>query len=388
MAWRTEQALQPAEVSGSAPRSAPRSARSPRSSRGSSASAPRATRLAAVPFDKSLPGSGSPGLHSYSKAIPTSRPGVQAGAIASGILPTGHGRSAALPQRHPPGFRLAAPASRSPHASRWPDFIVGLPGPPHRRPGRWAHHRPAGGTGVLSYPYDFDQLVLVDLPPTTDTARPLESVGAATPVCASPLRIPIHGQLRLPVMASSTSSQRPVHRARDRGRRRPGAEGVLSDPHARRVHGHRHSERSGLPTQQDSFIDPDHEVEYTLGQLRHKVPAGRFRRAHRAGVELGRPGCCPGRFDPVALAAITASTTTPRRATYWRCCCRSPADRAAVRIGDPMRVPRSPGCRFEDEHRDLPIGPRLVVGVVGIGGDRPGPPQRLLLAAQLAGHHL
>ena len=72
---------------------------------------------------------------------------------------------------------------------------------------------------------------------------------------------------------------------------------------ARWLHGHRHPQRSVCRMQQDDFIDPDHDVEYTLGQLRDKVLAAGFEVSPIGGSTGAAPAVAQGRFDLAALAA-------------------------------------------------------------------------------------
>jgi SAM-dependent methyltransferase len=54
--------------------------------------------------------------------------------------------------------------------------------------------------------------------------------------------------------------------------------------------------------QQAGFIDPDHEVEYTLDELRDKVTRAGFDVLTERGLNWGGPAVTAGEFDPVALA--------------------------------------------------------------------------------------
>jgi hypothetical protein len=57
--------------------------------------------------------------------------------------------------------------------------------------------------------------------------------------------------------------------------------------------------------QQEGFIDPDHEVEYTLEQLRAKVTGAGFEVLSERGLNWGGPAVARGEFDPAALAGHT-----------------------------------------------------------------------------------
>jgi hypothetical protein len=54
--------------------------------------------------------------------------------------------------------------------------------------------------------------------------------------------------------------------------------------------------------QQQSFIDPDHKVEYTLEELRNKVTRAGFDVLTERGLNWGGPAVSRGVFDPSALA--------------------------------------------------------------------------------------
>jgi hypothetical protein len=54
--------------------------------------------------------------------------------------------------------------------------------------------------------------------------------------------------------------------------------------------------------QQSTFIDPDHEVEYTLDELRDKVERAGFEILTERGLNWGGPAVGRGEFDPEALA--------------------------------------------------------------------------------------
>ena len=54
--------------------------------------------------------------------------------------------------------------------------------------------------------------------------------------------------------------------------------------------------------QQASFIDPDHKVEYTLGELRDKVTSAGFTVLTERGLNWGGPGVARGVFDQDSLA--------------------------------------------------------------------------------------
>ena len=127
-------------------------------------------------------------------------------------------------------------------------------------------------------------------------------------------------------------------------------------------------------------------------------------RAILAGPPRGAPGLRvpDGRVRPRRRVRRRAGGALAARA--WRrcasCSCRRPSCAACARRRRPCArsAPSSTRCwppaepadarlsgrGLEHEHRDLAVGAALVVRVVGIGGDRALPPQRLLLAGHLA----
>ncbi len=191
------------------------------------------------------------------------------------------------------------------HASRC-EFIAGLP--PARRivdlgGGHTADRR--GALVVLGYPYDFEELVVVDLPP--DDRHPLYRSERFGPAETE------RGKVRYEYRSMSDlsfadddsvglvySGQSIEHVSEAEGDvvlaecfrvLEPGGYLAIDTPNGRVCR-----------LQQDSFIDPDHEVEYTLGQLRDKVERAGFDVLTERGLNWGGPAVAEGRFDQVALA--------------------------------------------------------------------------------------
>jgi SAM-dependent methyltransferase len=191
------------------------------------------------------------------------------------------------------------------HFSRC-EFIIGLP--PARRivdlgGGHTTDSR--GALVVLGYPYDFDELVVVDLPP--DDRHPLyhsESFGGQDTE---------HGAVRYEYRSMADlsfaddasvdliySGQSIEHVTEEDGDTvlkesfrilRPGGHMAIDTPNARVAR-----------LQQAAFIDPDHKVEYHLDELRGKVVRAGFEVVSERGLNWGGPAVSEGRFDPVALA--------------------------------------------------------------------------------------
>lgn len=176
------------------------------------------------------------------------------------------------------GYRML---SASLHTSRC-QFIQTLP-----RAGRILD---LGGTSLgdpdgafvgMGYPYDFEELVLIDLPP--DDRHPLyqrPAVDGTVTTRRGPVRYEYHSMIDLSRYDSDSfdlvySGQtfehvteadadlmlKEVHRVL-----KPGGAFALDTPNGR-----------ACRLQQDEFIDPDHEVEYTAPQLEAKLAAADFR---------------------------------------------------------------------------------------------------------------
>lgn len=191
------------------------------------------------------------------------------------------------------------------HASRC-EFIAGLP-PARRIVDLGGGHTtdPRGALVVLGYPYDFEELVVVDLPP--DDRHPLyhsdRFEGRETE--RGRVRYEYRSMSDLSFAEDSSvglvySGQSIEHVSEADGDvvlkecmriLAPGAFLAIDTP-------------NGLVCrlQQDSFIDPDHEVEYTLEQLREKVQRAGFAILTECGLNWGGPAVAEGRFDPAALA--------------------------------------------------------------------------------------
>jgi SAM-dependent methyltransferase len=192
------------------------------------------------------------------------------------------------------------------HASRC-EFIVGLPrarrivdlGGGHTTDER-------GALVALGYPYDFEELVVVDLPPddrhplyrserflVADTERGRVSYEYRSMVDLSFLEddsvdLVYSGQS----IEHVSEAEGDVVLTHVRRILRPGGHLALDTPNGRVTR-----------LQQDDFIDPDHEVEYTLSQLRTKLEAAGLDVVSERGLNWGGPAVDEGRFDPGACSA-------------------------------------------------------------------------------------
>ncbi|MGP0109575.1 MAG: methyltransferase domain-containing protein [Acidimicrobiales bacterium] len=231
----------------------------------------------------------------------------QAGAMAAGLL--SHG-DVVDRIRCSSEYRTQVPVGEagfhsSLHTSRC-EFIIGLP--PARRivdlgGGHTTDSR--GALVVLGYPYDFDELVVVDLPP--DDRHPLyhsERFGAGDTERGK-VRYEYRSMADLSFADDASvdlvySGQSIEHVTEADGDTvleeafrilRPGGYMAIDTPNARVCR-----------LQQAGFIDPDHEVEYTLDELRDKVTRAGFDVLTERGLNWGGPAVAAGEFDPVALA--------------------------------------------------------------------------------------
>jgi SAM-dependent methyltransferase len=187
------------------------------------------------------------------------------------------------------------------------EFIIGLPRARRIIDVGGGHTSDARGALVaLGYPYDFEELVIVDLPPDDrhdlyksdrfgdgDTDR-----GRVRYEYRSMVDLSFAEDESGDLVYSGQSIEHVPESAGDEVLEgafralRPGGYMAIDTPNGRLCR-----------MQQDDFIDPDHDVEYTLEQLRDKVTRAGFEIETIRGLNWGGPGVARGRFDLAALSA-------------------------------------------------------------------------------------
>lgn len=213
------------------------------------------------------------------------------------------------------------------HASRC-EFIIGLP-PARRIVDLGGGHTidARGALVLLGYPYDFEELVVVDLPP--DDRHPLyrsEQFGAGESERGR-VRYEYRSMADLSFAEDGSvdlvySGQSIEHVPEDVGGTvlreafrilRPGGYLAIDTPNG-----------AVCRMQQEAFIDPDHKVEYTLDALRAKVTAAGFEVLTERGLNWGGPAAGRGEFDPAALAANHGIYFDAERCYLLALVCRKP----------------------------------------------------------------
>ena len=194
------------------------------------------------------------------------------------------------------------------HLSRC-EFIIGLP-PARRIVDLGGAHtaNPWGAMVLLGYPYEFEELVIVDLP--SDDRHDLyksSGVWGDTMTPKGLVRYQYRSMADLSFAADGSvdlvySGQSIEHVAPEDARTvvreacrilRSGGHFALDTPNGPicRLHS------------PDAFIDPDHEHEYALGELVALLEEGGFEVVERKGLNLAARSRREQRFDPAEIAA-------------------------------------------------------------------------------------
>ncbi|HWE65073.1 MAG TPA: methyltransferase domain-containing protein [Acidimicrobiales bacterium] len=163
-----------------------------------------------------------------------------------------------------------------------------------------------GALVLMGYPYPFDDLVVIDLPSEERNALYQEDTAhAATQTALGPVRYRYHSMVDLSDYADGSvdlvySGQSIEHVPLDvadtvlsevRRVLRPGGYLALDTPNARVTR-----------LQQDEFIDPDHEHEYTHAELHQKLTRAGFDVVESKGLNYAGPSLDRGRFDAEEIA--------------------------------------------------------------------------------------
>jgi predicted SAM-dependent methyltransferase len=163
-----------------------------------------------------------------------------------------------------------------------------------------------GAMVTMGYPYNFEELVIVDLPP--DERHPIYNRGGLRPTVETTrgtVRYAYHSMIDLSSFEDGSfdlvySGQSIEHVPVDAADTmlegafrvlRPGGFMGIDTPNARLTR-----------LQQDELIDPDHTYEYTVKELVDKVSAVGFEVVECKGLNLGRESLARGHFDPMELA--------------------------------------------------------------------------------------
>ena len=163
-----------------------------------------------------------------------------------------------------------------------------------------------GALVLMGYPYEFDDLVVIDLPSEERNQLYREAAThAVTQTSLGPVRYHYHSMVDLSDYADDSvdlvySGQSIEHVPIDvadkvlsevRRVLRPGGYLGLDTPNARVTR-----------LQQPEFIDPDHEHEYTDAEMRAKLAAAGFEVAGAWGLNHAGPSLAAGRFDAGQVA--------------------------------------------------------------------------------------
>lgn len=187
---------------------------------------------------------------------------------------------------------------------------------------------PEGAFVGLGYPYRFDSLTIVDLPP--DERHPIynsSEIGALVETPRGPVRYSYHSMTDLSPFADASvdlvySGQSIEHVTSD--------EGALVLKEVARIL--KRGGRLALDTpksrvtrlQQEQFIDPDHKVEYSWEELRQMIGAAGLTVEWAKGINYAGESMAQGRFMPEEVAANVGLFDEIDDCYILACVCRKP----------------------------------------------------------------
>ena len=163
-----------------------------------------------------------------------------------------------------------------------------------------------GALVLMGYPYEFDDLVVIDLPSEERNALYQEATAhQVTQTALGPVRYRYHSMVDLSDYPDGSvdlvySGQSIEHVPLDvadtvlsevRRVLKPGGHLGLDTPNARVTR-----------LQQAEFIDPDHEHEYTHAELHQKLAVAGFEVVEAKGLNYAGPSLAAGRFDATQVA--------------------------------------------------------------------------------------
>ena len=236
-------------------------------------------------------------------ALATYVPQLRDGHLAVGAFLDGLRTSEEFRVRTPVG---EASFLQSLHFSRI-ELILGLP--PAKRIvdlGGSATYSELGALVLLGYPYDFDLLTIVDLPPEDRHDLYKSEAWRRVETAQGPVEYVYGSMTDLSFVDDGTvdlvfSGQSIEHVSRADAQvvlqevarvLRPGGHVVLDTPNG-----------PVCRLQTPDFIDPDHEHEYSLAELEALVTGAGLVVTERKGLNLGVRSVAAGRFDAAEFAA-------------------------------------------------------------------------------------
>ncbi len=185
-----------------------------------------------------------------------------------------------------------------------------------------------GALVLMGYPYEFEDLVVVDLPSEERNELYQEATAhEVTQTKLGPVRYRYHSMVDLSDYADASvdlvySGQSIEHVPLDM------ADTVLAEVHrVLKPGGH-----LGIDTpnarvtrlQQDAFIDPDHEHEYTHGELSEKLQRAGFEVVDAKGLNYAGPSLAAGHFDVDQIATARGLFTEIEDCYLLAYVCRVP----------------------------------------------------------------